>query len=145
MPEIRGSIDIFRPAEDVFAYLSEPKNSLEWDGGVVEMELTTDPPLRVGSKGRRVESRGGTDEGFWEVTEHVLNETLAMTFESGKFTGSGGYNLEPIDGGTRLEYWFMANPRKLLLKILIPLMKPMIHRQVRKDYAKLKSVLESRA
>lgn len=32
MPEIRGSIDIFRPTEDVFAYLSEPKNSLEWDG-----------------------------------------------------------------------------------------------------------------
>lgn len=143
MPEIRGTVDILRPVEDVFAFLSEPKNSLQWESGVVEMELTTDPPLRVGSKGRRVETRAGTDEGFWEITEHVPNETLAMTFESGKFTGSGGYNLEGIDGGTRLEYWFIGNPRQLLFTILMPLMKPMIHRQVRKDYAALKGVLES--
>ena len=145
MPEIRGSVDILRPAEDVFTYLNDPKNSLQWQTGVTEMEQTTEGPLGVGSKGRRVETRAGTDEGTWEITEHVPNESLAMTFESQRFTGSGGYKLEATDGGTRLNYWFIGNPRKLLFKILMPLMKPMIHRQVRKDYATLKRILESSA
>ena len=39
MSEIRGSVDIRRPVEEVFAYLSEPKNNLQWETGVVEMEL----------------------------------------------------------------------------------------------------------
>jgi hypothetical protein len=142
MPEIRGSVDILRPVEDVFAFLSEPENSLQWETGVVEMKKTTEGPLAVGSKGRRVEKQMGTDEGTWEITEHVPNETLAMTFESQRFTGSGGYKLEAIDGGTRLNYWFNGVPRKILFKLLMPLMMPMIHRQIRKNYAKLKGILE---
>ena len=145
MVEIRGSVDILRPAEEVFAFLSEPNNTLQWETGVVLMELTTEGPMGVGSKGRRVEKQMGTDEGTWEITEHVPNESLSMTFESGRFAGSGGYKLEPTDGGTRLNYWFIANPRKLLFKILIPLMMPMFRRQIRKDYAKLKAILESSA
>ena len=65
-----------------------------------------------------------------------------MTFESQRFTGSGGYKLEAANGGTRLNYWFMGNPRKTLFKLLVPLMMPMIRRQVRKDYARLKGILE---
>ena len=100
MPELKGSVDILRPVEEVFAYLAEPRNNLEWEAGVVEMELTTEGPLAVGSKGRRLEKQMGTDEGTWEITEHVQNETLSMSFESGRFTGSGGYNLEATDAGT---------------------------------------------
>ena len=145
MPELKGSVDILRPTEDVFAYLSDPKNNLQWETGVEENELTTEGPLAVGSKGRRVETRAGRDEGTWEITEHVTNETLSMTFESQKFSGSGGYKLEATDGGTRLNYWFMANPRKLLFKIILPLMMPMMRRGVNKDYATLKGILESSA
>lgn len=78
MSEIRGSVDIRRPVEEVFAYLSEPKNNLQWETGVVEMELTTEGPLAVGSKGRRVEKQMGTDEGTWEITEHVGSVTLSV-------------------------------------------------------------------
>ena len=131
--------------EDVFAYLSDPKNTLEWEAGVAVMELTTEPPLGVGSKGRRVEKNMGTDEGTWEITKHVPNESRAMIFESQRFTGSGGYELKATDGETRLDYWFIADPRKVLFKLLIPLMKPMIHRQIKKNYAKLKGILESSA
>ena len=143
MPEIRGSVDILRPVEDVFAYVSEPENNLQWETGVVEMKKTSEGPLAVGSKGRRVEKQMGIDEGTWEITEHVPNDTLAMTFESQRFTGSGGYKFEATDGGTRLTYWFNGVPRKVLFKLLMPLMMPMIHRQIRKNFATLKGILES--
>ena len=145
MPEFRGSVDILRPVEDVFAYLSDPKHSLEWETGVVEMEFTTEGPPRVGSKGRRVDKQMGTDESTWEVTEYTPNESVAYTFESQRFAGSGGYKLEATDGGTRLNYWFIGNPRKILFKLLMPLMVPMFRSQVRKNYARLKGILESSA
>ena len=143
MPEIRGSVDILRPVEDVFAYLTDPKNNVQWETGVVEMELTSEGPLRVGSKGRRVEKLMGTDEGTWEITEHVPNESLGMAFESQRFVGTAGYKFEATDGGTRLNYWFNGDPKKILFKLLMPLMMPMFRRQVRRDYAKLKGILES--
>jgi len=143
MPEIRGAVDILRPVEDVFAFLSEPENNLQWETGLVEMKKTTEGPLAVGSKGRRVEKLFGTDEGTWEITEHVPNESLGMTFESQRIVGTAGYKLESTDGGTRLNYWFTGNFKKILFKLLMPLMMPMFRRQVRKDYAKLKGILES--
>ena len=69
MPEISGSLEIGRPAADVFAYLSDVKNNIEWESSVVEMELTSEGPIGVGSKGRRVEKFMGTEEGTWEITE----------------------------------------------------------------------------
>ena len=147
MPEIRGTVEIGRPVEDVFAYLSDPTNNPKWESSAVEMELTTEGPLALGSKGRRVEKIPGmgTDEGIWEITKHVPNESLAMTFESQRVTGSSGYELEAAEGATSLTYWFVANPRNMLMKLLLPLMIPMIRGQVRKDYVELKRILESSA
>ncbi len=147
MPEIRGTIDIARPVEDVFAYLKEPKNNIEWESGVVESEMTSEGPIGVGSKGRRVEkySGMGTDEGTWEVTQFEENKTMEIGFESDKFIGDGAFELESTDGATRLSYRFRGETKSFLFKLMMPLMMPMVKRQVRKDYGKLKEILESRA
>ncbi len=63
MPEVRGTIEIGRPVEEVFTFMSDPKNNLKWETGVVEMELTSEGPLALGSKGRRVDQQMGRDEG----------------------------------------------------------------------------------
>ena len=96
MFRIEGTVSIHRPPEIVFAYLSNPKNSLDWETGVVEMELTSDEPIGVGSKGRRVESQMGTDRGTWEITEYEANKTIAMSFESQRFAGEGRWDLDSI-------------------------------------------------
>lgn len=145
MVEIRGSVDIARPVADVFAYLSDPKNNMEWETGVLEMELTSEGPIGVGSTGRRVERYMGTDEGTWEITEYTQDKAIAMTFESQRFKGDGGWDVESTDGGTRLGYRFRGDPKNFLFKLVIPLMTPMLRRQVSGDYEKLKQLLESRA
>ena len=85
MIELTGSVDVGKPAGDVFAYLSDPKNNQEWETGVTEMELTSDGPLGLGSKGRRVEKYVVIDESTWEITEYAQDKTIAMTFESPRF------------------------------------------------------------
>ena len=147
MPEIRGTIDIARPVEDVFDYLKEPKNNVEWEKAAVEMELTSEGPIGVGSKGRRVDKTPGmgTDEGVWEVTQFEENKIIEMGFETDKFAGDGAWELEPANGATRLSYRFRGETKSFIFKIMMPLMMPMMKRQIRKDYGRLKEILESQS
>ena len=142
MPEIKGTIEIGRPEEEVFAYLAEPKNNPGWESQVEVMELTSEGPMGVGSKGRRVE-RG--DEYGWEVTEWMPNEMAAMKYESDKFIGHSEWRTEPTDRGTRLTYRFVGTAKNPFFKLLMPFMMPMFKRQIKKDYQKLKGILESRS
>jgi uncharacterized protein YndB with AHSA1/START domain len=145
MPEIRGTIDIARPVEDVFAYLKEPKKNVEWESAVVESEMTSEGPIGVGSKGRRVEKTMGTDEGVWEITQFEENKLIEMGFESDKFVGKGAWELQSANGATRLAYRFQGETKSFLFKLLMPLMMPMMKRMIRKDYGRLKEILESQS
>ena len=141
--EVKISIDVNRSAEDVFAYLSDVKNNVQWEKAVVEMEYTSEGPVGVGSTGRRVEKYWGTDESTWEVTEYEENKHAAVKFESPKFHGDLRWDLEPAGDGTRLAFRMRGGAKGLVSKLLMPLFMPMIRRQVRRDYDTLKGILES--
>ena len=147
MPEIRGTIDIARPVEDVFAYLKEPKNNVEWEKAAVLMEMTSEGPMGVGSKGRRVEKNPemGTDEGSWEITQFEENKIIEMGFESDKFVSDGARELESANGATRLSYRFRGETKSFIFKIMAPLMMPVMKRMIRKDCGRLQEILESRS
>ena len=107
--------------------------------------MTSEGPMGLGSKGRRVEKMMGTDEGNWEITQFEDNKVIEMGFESDKFVGNGAWELEAANGGTRLAYRFRGETKSFIFKLMMPLMMPMVKRQVRKDYGKLKEILESQA
>ena len=142
MPEIKGTIEIGRPVEDVFAYVTDSKNTQEWESGVEE-ELTSEGPMGIGSKGRRVETFMGRDESIWEVTEWKPGERWSAKFESDKFIGEGGLRTESTDSGTRLTYRFEGRAKNPVFKLLMPFFMPMIRRKIKKDYQRLKGILES--
>ena len=145
MPVFTGTIEIGRPVEEVFAYIAEPKNNLEWEKGVEVNEWTSEGPIGVGSKGRRVDNDFGRDEYVWEVTEWKPNELWAMKDESDKFIGHVELRTELTDGRTRLMYRFKGNAKKRLFKLLMPLFLPMGKRKSRNDFQRLKVILESRS
>ena len=68
---IKHSIEINRPAEEVFAYLDQVDRHNEWQGQLVSTTIETDGPTRVGT--RVVERRivpGGARDFPYEITEH---------------------------------------------------------------------------
>lgn len=74
---IKHSIEINRPAEEVFAYLEQVDRHNEWQGTLVSTTVETDGPTRVGT--RVVERRnipGGTRDIPCEITE-LYRERLA--------------------------------------------------------------------
>ena len=145
MVDIKGTVDINRPVEAVWEYLADPKNNMEWESGVEEMVLTSDGPIGVGSKGRRVETYMGRDESEWEITEWTPNKKGAMKYASDKFVGDGEYNVEAIGSGTRVSYRFGGSPKSMFMKLLMPLFGMMVNRTAKKNFGKLKDILESQA
>lgn len=142
--QIKGSTDIKCPVTDVFAYCTDTSNNPNWEKSVLEMEYTSDAPYGVGSTGRRVESFFlGNDVSTWEVTEWEENKTLAMTFQSQNFTGSGVWQYKDNNGDTQINYTFNVKPTSILMRLLLPMLGSMFRSQIRSDYTRLKKNLES--
>ena len=141
--ELKISIDVQRTAADVFAYVNDVKNNVEWEKEVVEMEYTSEGPVGVGSTGRRVEKYMGTEESTWEITEYEENQRVGVAFASSKFQGDIRWDLEPIDDGTRVQFQMRGQAKGLVLKLIMPLFMPMMKRQVRRNFDTFKGILES--
>ena len=141
--ELKMSIDVHRTAADVFAYVSDVKNNVEWEKEVVEMEYTSEGPVGVGSTGRRVEKYMGTEESTLEITEYEENQRVAVAFASPKFQGDLRWDLEPIDDGTRVQFQMRGQAKGLVLKLIMPLFMPMMKRQVRRNFDTFKGILDS--
>lgn len=70
MAPIRTSIEIARPAEDVFAYVTDPRTMSEWQQGVVSGQMDS-ATTRVGSRCTTVRRIGGRKrEVTTEITEY---------------------------------------------------------------------------
>ena len=68
---IVDSVEINRSPEDVFAYLDQLDRHGEWQPTILEVNVETEGPTRVGS--RVTEKRkvpGGPRDVTYEVTEH---------------------------------------------------------------------------
>ena len=150
MPEVEGAVVISRPVEDVFAYMSDPQNSTKWEPGVVVSEFTSEGGPHLGAKVRRVvKLEGMTIESTWEITEYEQNKAFGVTFESqqGKqfkqFAECIGWEFASDHGGTRVVYRVRGEARGIVWKLLLPWIMPLLKWRFRKDYAKLKGLLES--
>ncbi len=79
--ELTASVEISRPATDVFAYLAEPRNNPLWQKGMKRCEWITDGPIAVGSQYRQEASfLGRSVVSLFEVVE--LAEGTSITFET---------------------------------------------------------------
>ena len=66
-----------------------------------------------------------------------------MKYQSDEFAGDGAHSVDATDVGTRVTYRFDGSPKNPFFNLLIPLMKMRINRTAKKNYAKLKGILES--
>jgi len=70
MAPITTTADIARPAEEVFAYVTDPRTMPEWQQGCVSGQMDG-PTTRLGSRGTTVRNIGGRErESTTEITEY---------------------------------------------------------------------------
>jgi uncharacterized membrane protein len=98
---ITHSIEINRRPEEVFAYLDQLERHGEWQEGIENIKLETDPPTRVGS--RATETRnvpGGPRDVTYEITEHEPPRRSSFRGTNGPVRPVGTVTVEPVGDGS---------------------------------------------
>ena len=143
---ITASIEISRPPQDVFDYVADLKRQTEWQASLVDVELETEGPTRVGT--RAVDTRkvpmGGKQKFPFEITEHDPPNRTSFAVTGGPVRPHGTVTFTPLEGGKRTRVDFtMEFVRHGIGKLLVPLANRDARKMVPADLAALKQRLES--
>jgi hypothetical protein len=144
--QISESIEIDRRPEDVFAYLDDVTRHGEWQDQIVAVERQDDGPLGVGSKVKETRRVPGGDRSMtYEVTEHEPPRRSSFRVLDGPIRAIGTITIEPVGDGSRSRLTFAVDFKSSGLggRVLLPVARAQARKQVPKDQAKLKQLLES--
>jgi uncharacterized protein YndB with AHSA1/START domain len=132
MPEATNSVTIARAPADVFAFLADGSNGAKWRTGVLDVSLKSGHGQGAvyqqgvkGPLGRRVSAD-------YEITDYQPGRRLAFQAVSGPVRPQGAYDLEPVDGGTRVTFSLRCSPSGVK-----KLMSPMVAKTMRSEVAQL--------
>lgn len=139
-----GSIEINRPAAEVFAYVSDQLNGPEWQQGLHEVHRTTGDAIGVGTRHtfqRQVGRRRVSGENVY--IEFEPSRRVLFTFKSSDgLTGEGWYEATPLaPDRTRLDSGVEIRLRGLI-RLASPLIERSIREEDRQDTELLKGILE---
>jgi hypothetical protein len=110
------------------------------------VERQDDGPLRVGS--RVTETRrvpGGDRTMTYEVTEHDPPRESSFRVLDGPIRAEGTISIEPIGEGSRSKLTITIDFKGhgIAGKVLLPVAKTQARKQIPKDQARMKELLES--
>ncbi len=143
MINVEESIIINRSIEEVFAYVADPTNALQWQDGLLEVRRTTDGPLGIGTKytvvrkflGRRVETTA-------EYIKYEPSKQIAFNGESGPSRFEVSYLTESTPEGTKLTHQ-MQMEQGGLFGLAEPLFAGSLNRAFAANLHNLKALLEN--
>jgi uncharacterized protein YndB with AHSA1/START domain len=137
-------VDIARPPEQVFAFLSDLRRLPEWQPLVVEAEQLGEGPLRQGSRVREARNmRGKRLEQIVEIATFEPPRRFAVKVVEGPLPLHGDLTLSPTsDGSTRLHMHAHGHARGAM-RMAEPVLKLGIKREFRKQYRRLKELVEA--
>ena len=97
------SIIINRPPEEVFAYVTDPQKTGEWDPKVVSSRVEPPGELAVGSKiVQQVRLPLRTIEGSFEIAGYEPGVEAVYRSDSSYFSGDITFRVEAAGEGTKL-------------------------------------------
>ena len=143
---IKHSIEIDRPAEEVFAYVDQVHRHNEWQGSLVSTTVETDGPMRVGT--RVVERRnlpGGARDFPYEITEHDPPRKVSFRGTAGLIRPAGTYTVDPTGESSSRMSSELDLAGHGIGKLFAPLARRQAAKQVPVDHNKFKQLLESGA
>lgn len=138
---IYNSIVINHPVNEVFAYVTDPATTPQWQANLVRSEIQTPGPMRIGAQILEVRRLGKWESrAMWEVTEYEppAKRGYVYTQGFGPIRQSGITTFEQVEEGTLLRFTAHMEAR-FPLKLLLPLLARLMRRQNDKSFAVLAS------
>jgi uncharacterized protein YndB with AHSA1/START domain len=131
MPPTTTSVDVDRPAADVFAYATDPTRFHEWQQGVVDGHLEQPGPPRVGAHCLTTRRIGGADRASTSEVTHVdPPRTWGVRGIDGPIRATVNLTVEPL-GADRSRLTIAVDfTGHGIGKVLVPLV---VRRQARAE------------
>ena len=129
--ELSAFQTIDRPADEVFAFVSDASNNPRWQRGMRSCEWTSPPPIGVGSTYRQeAKFLGRTVVTEFEVVDHEPGRSITIRSTSGPFPITVRRSVTPTDGSTtRVEAVIGGDPGRFF-RIAGPLLQRLAQRSV---------------
>lgn len=128
---------------EVFAYVTCYENDPVWLSAIVESEKTSEGPVAVGTRLRRVGRVLGRPLATTaEIIEYVPGLKSCFKSLSGSLPQIETRSCEPVDGGTCFTFSVEGYPGRLFRLSETSLVR-IIRRQVEADLNNLKELLET--
>ena len=109
MPSAQHSVSISRPVADVFAFVADGANAMQWRGGVLDVALVsghgTGAVYRQGVKG----PGGRRIAADYEVTDSEPNRRIAFQTIAGPVRPRGEYRFASDGEGTTVTFALEAS------------------------------------
>ena len=148
MAPIVTSIEIARPPEDVFAYVTDPSRLAEWQESVVSTRVDEGGPPGVGSRVTQTRRIGRREQTMTsEITEITPPRSWAVRGVDGPVRGMVKGTVEPLDEGERSRVTIVLDfEGHGIGKLLVPLVvRRQAASQMPSNMRNLKERLESGA
>jgi len=135
------TVEIHRPREDVFAFITYPANYPRWQPSLVAISPSSPGPLRVGTEATELRRFFGREvETTWTCVEHDPVSRSAIESDEAAVPFRGTFVLEPLEGATRLTW--TVETRGAASRLGGPLVGRATRRELEANARRLKEILE---
>ena len=134
---------ITRPPDEVFAFWSDVENNPRWQQGMRSCTWTSPPPAGEGSTYNQVAHFLGRDVvSKFVVDAYEPGRLIRFRSVAGPFPIVETRTVAPAgEGGCRVEVE-VGGSGSAFFKLADPILRPMVAASVKRDYARLKALLE---
>ncbi len=135
---------ILRPADNMFNFIAVEffKNYPRWSPEVIELQPTSDGPIRLGTTGRQIRiDQGRRTESKFRVCRYEQGRCVAFEGSPGPFYTT--YLLEPVDQHTRLTFIFELSRLEFYMRPFEKLIRVAIRDGAERVTRNLKALIES--
>ncbi|WP_413354675.1 SRPBCC family protein [Microbacterium sp. 1P06AB] len=135
------SVTIDRPVTEVFGFFTEGR--ARWDESVISEELTSPPPVGVGSTMHtRMRAVGREVDFDWRVTAYDPGARMAVTSTSGIMATSSDLQFADADGATVVAVRIDAEPTGIM-RLAEPMIADSIRSTLSTSLARARRMLET--
>lgn len=136
--------EVNKPVDQTFKTFMDVTLMAEWMTGFKKMETLSGKPGEVGSKYRFIFAEGEEDV---IVEEEVIavkeNELFAFSIENDFLQGTGEFRFADKNGKTEVTYVNDTKGKNIIYKSMLALFRSGIIERNKKDFERLKLLIES--
>ena len=145
MASIVSEVDVARPPDEVFSYVTDPSRFGEWQSGVVSAQLEDEGPPAVGSRCIMTRRIGGTDRtSTSEITQISPPSIWKIRGIDGPVRANVSVTVEPRQDGTQAHVALELDFQGFGFgKLIVPAVIREARKEVPLSCQKLKARLEN--